>query len=392
MPSFNGNWTASQQLQARGANTWPTFPGAPTIGTATAGINNCGSVTFTAPSSAGYPTALTYRVTSTPGCFSNTWPTSPVVVSGLTNGTSYTFKVRATNATGTGPCSAASNSITASVPSCATYTTNGTYSWVAPAGVTNITYLIIGGGGNGGNPAVGNSAGCCLTIFIGGGGGGGGGLAYRSSFSVTPGTSYNVTISNSGNNFFNTFGDAYATSGGAGGSSYTSPGAAGSYGGSATAGYNGGAGGAQGQTYCFSTPSGGGGGGAAGYSGTGGAGGSENANGSTGSGGGGGGGAGGQRDQTSRGGGSGGGTGIYGPGSSGAGGVARSGGGGAGSGGGAGINPGAPTGGAGGAYGGGGGGGGWNGSGGAGGSAVVRIVWYSAARGTPSFPSTNVGA
>ena len=82
MPSFNGNWCSTQQMQARGANTWPTLPGAPTIGTATAGSNNCGSVTFTAPSSVGYPANVTgYLVISTPGCFNNTWPTSPVVVS-----------------------------------------------------------------------------------------------------------------------------------------------------------------------------------------------------------------------------------------------------------------------------------------------------------------------
>jgi hypothetical protein len=34
---FSGQWTVTQAAQARGAGTWPEFPGAPTIGTATKG-------------------------------------------------------------------------------------------------------------------------------------------------------------------------------------------------------------------------------------------------------------------------------------------------------------------------------------------------------------------
>ena len=34
---FSGNWTVTQQVQAKGAGTWPAPPGAPTIGTATGG-------------------------------------------------------------------------------------------------------------------------------------------------------------------------------------------------------------------------------------------------------------------------------------------------------------------------------------------------------------------
>jgi hypothetical protein len=64
------------------------------------------------------------------------------------------------------------------------YTTAGTYSWTAPAGVTSVSVVAIGGGGCGGH------------YF--GGGGGGGGLAYKNSISVTPGTSYTVVVGAAG--------------------------------------------------------------------------------------------------------------------------------------------------------------------------------------------------
>ncbi len=88
-----------------------TVPGAPTIGTATAG-NAQASVTFAAPASDGGSAITSYTVTSSPGGFTGSGAGSPIVVTGLTNGTAYTFTVTATNAIGTGPASAASNSVT----------------------------------------------------------------------------------------------------------------------------------------------------------------------------------------------------------------------------------------------------------------------------------------
>ena len=88
-------------------------PDAPTIGTATAaGLS--ASVTFTAAATGGTPTS--YTVTSSPGGLTGTGASAPITVSGLSDATSYTFTVTATNTAGTSPASSASNSITAAAP------------------------------------------------------------------------------------------------------------------------------------------------------------------------------------------------------------------------------------------------------------------------------------
>ena len=146
--SAQGIWTLDQAQNYTKQGIWPRSPSAPTIGTATAGTSGCASVTFTAPSCVGNG-SLTYRVTSTPGCFTNTGASSPVVVPGLTSGTSYTFNAFGITPGGTGPASAASNSITAVNASSQSYVTAGSFSWVAPAGVTSVSVVAVGGGGLG---------------------------------------------------------------------------------------------------------------------------------------------------------------------------------------------------------------------------------------------------
>jgi len=89
----------------------PTVPDAPTIGTATAGDGQV-SVAFSTPGNNGGSAITGYTVTSNPGGFTNTGASSPILITGLTNGTAYTFTVTATNGIGTGTASAASNSAT----------------------------------------------------------------------------------------------------------------------------------------------------------------------------------------------------------------------------------------------------------------------------------------
>jgi uncharacterized repeat protein (TIGR02543 family) len=86
-------------------------PGAPTIGTATAGDQQA-SVTFTAPTDTGSAPITGYEVTVQPGGTKVSGTASPITVPGLTNGQAYTFTVAAKNSAGTGAASSPSNSVT----------------------------------------------------------------------------------------------------------------------------------------------------------------------------------------------------------------------------------------------------------------------------------------
>jgi hypothetical protein len=73
------------------------------------------SVAFTASSPATGGPVQKYTAISSPGSISASASTSPVVVTGLTNSTAYTFTVAAGNATGNGVFSSASASATPAV-------------------------------------------------------------------------------------------------------------------------------------------------------------------------------------------------------------------------------------------------------------------------------------
>ena len=178
------------------AGTTGGVPGAPIIGSATA-ENGQATVSFTPPAYTGKGGTVTYRAISSPGGISATSTSSPITVTGLTNGTAYTFTVRAETSYGvSSAASSNSNSVTpVSPPSYSlSATLFSTQNWTVPNGVSKIAVYMFGGGGGG-------SAGGGSPYFLGEGGGGGGagsGSAFK-DYPVTPGTTYSVTIGAGGN-------------------------------------------------------------------------------------------------------------------------------------------------------------------------------------------------
>jgi hypothetical protein len=68
------------------------------------------TVSFTPPAHGGSPNS-SYTVTSSHGAKTTTGASSPITVTGLANGSAYTFTVEATNAIGAGAASSPSNSV-----------------------------------------------------------------------------------------------------------------------------------------------------------------------------------------------------------------------------------------------------------------------------------------
>jgi hypothetical protein len=192
-----------------------TVPQAPTIGTATtSGVTSSVTVTWTLGNNGGKNLS---SITITPYLNGTTAQTSQTAVStsstshsftGLTMGSAYTFKVKTTNANGTGLESNATNSVT--IPT-----------------IISVNYLVIAGGGaggggsNGGDQSGGGGAGGYRTSA----GTSGAGSPAESALSLTGGANFTVTVGaggsgsnpvgNSGSDSF--FSNVGSTGGGRGG-------------------------------------------------------------------------------------------------------------------------------------------------------------------------------
>ena len=131
--NINGNGPVSV---ATSAVTILAVPNAPTAVSAVAGVNSA-SVSWTAPAGDGGSAITGYTVTSSPGgltCLPQSLVTLSCDVTGLTNGTDYTFTVVAINAIGTSAASVASNSVSPTAP--ATTTTAPATTTTVPAVTT----------------------------------------------------------------------------------------------------------------------------------------------------------------------------------------------------------------------------------------------------------------
>jgi hypothetical protein len=116
----------------------PVPPGAPVLSTAT-GQAAAVALGWLPPGSNGGSPITSYTATATPGGATCTTATLGCTVTGLTNGVSYSFTVRATNAAGAGPASNALSATPRTVPmaprsvSAKASGTGITVSWAAPA-------------------------------------------------------------------------------------------------------------------------------------------------------------------------------------------------------------------------------------------------------------------
>lgn len=153
-----GNSPASASANVTPAST----PGAPTIGTATAGDGQA-SIAFTAPSSDGGSPIITYAAVCTASNQTTAdanGSSSPITVTGMTNGIKYACNVRAANEIGAGPASGNVNVTPLGPPGAPTSVT-------ATPGDASASVIFAPPASNGGSAIIDYTA-LCVVVTVGG--------------------------------------------------------------------------------------------------------------------------------------------------------------------------------------------------------------------------------
>lgn len=111
-----GGIMVAKPVSVRAGGVWHAVQSAPSAPTSVVASANVASaeVSWTAPLDTGGIPLTGYIVTSSPGGITANATGTSTTVNGLTNGTAYTFTVKAANAVGSSASSSASNSVTPS--------------------------------------------------------------------------------------------------------------------------------------------------------------------------------------------------------------------------------------------------------------------------------------
>jgi large repetitive protein len=196
----------SQPVAADGASNFgvrpvrafSTLPAAPTDVVGTPGTKSV-ALNWTEPAPNGSSAIISYKVLQSSNGGS-TWIPGVLgadkVVTGLKDGTSYSFKVAAVNKMGAGEYSEPSKQVRTELAPCApssaevgtntvlTFSAEESCTWIVPAGVTSIDTLVVGGGAGGSNQ--------------GGNAGGGAGGSMLNGIAVEPGAKIVTTVGQGG--------------------------------------------------------------------------------------------------------------------------------------------------------------------------------------------------